>query len=360
MTDYEPRANPDSYADHVGLWAGELAAWLPEAIFDAHVHLGPPEVMGPIHPERRSLPLATFTSLTWEELQDWYPRLFRGKQIAGTVVFPFPTREVDIDRANRYIIDAMHKSPAVKGFLVAHPTDGEVSRAIFAEALAQGVRFAGVKPYFDLLGKGVFECTMPEFIPEDLLRMMNDEGLVMMLHTSGRGMCDGVNQDYLRNVMQRFPRLRIVLAHMGRYLEVEQFHRFCDTDLLDYPALYLEMSSATLPEVYVRVLRLPHVRRRLLFGSDLPFGLITGVEAWSERTGPIFVTRDRYLWTDPHTQESSPVRPESLTYNTYHTIKAFKDGLESLGLAAAEVEAVKQAVFCGNAAALFASSGASE
>jgi hypothetical protein len=353
MTEYQPRANPDSYADHVGLWAGELAAWLPEAIFDAHVHLGPPEVMGPIRAERRCLPLATFTSLTWNELQDWYPRLFRGKRIAGLAVFPFPLHEVDVYRANRYIIEAMKNSPAVKGFLVAHPTDAEVSRAIFAEALAEGVRFAGVKPYFDLVGKGVFECTMPEFIPEALLQLMN-EGLVLMLHTSGRGMCDAVNQDYVRNVMERFPCVRIVLAHMGRYLEVEQFHRFCDTDLLDYPALYLEMSSATLSEVYARVLRFPQIRGRLLFGSDLPFGLITGVEAWSEQAGPIFVTRDRYLWTDPHTQESSPVRPESLTYNSYHTIKAFKDGLESLGLPAAEVEALKQAVFCGNATELFA------
>jgi predicted TIM-barrel fold metal-dependent hydrolase len=356
MSEYQPRANPETYADHVGLWADELAAWLPEAIFDAHVHLGPPEVMGPIHPERRNLPLATFTSLTWEELQGWYARLFRGKRIAGMAVFPFPLHEVDIDRANRYIIETMKKSPAVKGFLVAHPTDAGVSRAIYAEALAQGVRFAGVKPYFDLLGKGVFECTMPEFIPEGLLQLMNDEGLVMMLHTSGRGMCDAANQDYVRSVLTRFPRLRIVLAHLGRYLVAEQFHQFCDTDLPDCTSLYLEMSSATIPDLYARVLRRPGIARRLLFGADLPFGLITGVEAWSEQAGPIFVTRDRYLWTDPHTQESSPVRPDSLSYNAYHTIKAFKDGLESLGLAATEVEAIKQAVFCGNAAALFASS----
>jgi hypothetical protein len=76
------------------------------------------------------------------------------------------------------------------------------------------------------------------------------------------------------------------------------------------------------------------------------------VEAWSERAGPIFVTRDRYRWTDPLTQEGASVRPEDLSYNTYHTIKAFKDGLESLRFPPAEAEVIKQAVFYGNAAAL--------
>jgi len=36
------------------------------------------------------------------------------------------------------------------------------------------------------------------------------------------------------------------------------------------------------------------VERRPLFGSDLPFGLMPGVEAWSPEIGPIFVTRERY------------------------------------------------------------------
>ena len=38
----------------------------PPIFFDAHVHLGPSEVMGPLSPERRKLPLATFSHLTFE------------------------------------------------------------------------------------------------------------------------------------------------------------------------------------------------------------------------------------------------------------------------------------------------------
>jgi hypothetical protein len=353
MREDETAAPVPPYADHVGLWANELMAWAPDVIFDAHVHLGPPEVMGTIRPERLQLPLSTFTSLTWEQLNDVYRRLYRGKRVAGLIAFGFPLREVNIEAANRYIIGLMKDEPKLKGFLLAHPTDLRPTRAVFDEALDQGVRFSGVKPYFDLLGRDVFKTAMPEFIPDALLEFMNRERLILMLHTSGIGMGEISNQAYIRSVMERFPQIRIILAHMGRYLELWQFHSFCDSGLLEYPMLYLEMSSASLAEVYGRVLSEPKMHDRILFGSDLPFGLITGVEAWSETHGAIFVTRDRYPWTDPILQKSAPLNPNSLTYNTYHTIKALKDALQSMPFPPEQVEAIRQGVFFGNASALF-------
>lgn len=342
-----------SYADHVGLWNDELMAWVPDEIFDAHVHLSPPQVVGAISPERLKVALCTFSSLRWEELQEFYRRLYRGKHVAGVIAFPLPMREVDVEAANRYIIELMRATPAVKGFVLSYPTDFRRTRAMFEEALDRGVRFSGVKPYFDLLGKTAFECTMPEFIPEALLEFINRERLLLMLHTSGNGMGQTDNQEYLRSVMERFPRIRIILAHMGRYLKVEEFYRFCDCGLLEYPMLYLEMSSASREEVYSRVLGHAETHNRLLFGSDLPFGSITGVEAWSEKHGPIFVTRHRYPWSDPHLAKTAAVSPDRLTYNTYHTIKAFKDGLASMHFAAEQAETIKQGVFFRNATALF-------
>lgn len=343
------------YSDHIGLWADELMAWVPDDIFDAHVHLGPPEVMGDISHERAQVALTTFTSLTWEQLQDFYRRLYRGKRVTGLIAFGFPLRAVDVEATNQHIIGLMKETSGLKGFVLAHPTDFESTLAMFDEALDRGVRFSGVKPYFDFLGKDVFETEMPEFIPETLLEFMNQERLILMLHTSGTGMGDRKNQDYLRSVMERFPRVRIILAHMGRYLEPGQFHSFCDSGLLEYPMLYLETSSASVTEVYSTVLSDPGMHDRLLFGSDLPFGLITGVEAWSDTHGAIFVTRDRYPWSDPVVQESSSLSPERLTYNTYHTIKALKDAIESMGFTGQQVEAIKERGFFRNASALFQS-----
>jgi hypothetical protein len=139
---------------------------------------------------------------------------------------------------------------------------------------------------------------------------------------------------------------------MGRYLQPWQFHAFCDSGLLDFPMLYLEMSSASLTEVYYRVLSDPRMHDRLLFGSDLPYGLITGVEAWSETHGAVFVTRDRYPWSDPTLEESCLSDRNQLTYNTYHVIKAFKDALESMRFSPELVETIKEKVFFRNACSL--------
>ena len=46
-----PRVLPP-YQDHVRLWADELRAWVPEALFDAHVHIGPAQAVGDCGPGR--------------------------------------------------------------------------------------------------------------------------------------------------------------------------------------------------------------------------------------------------------------------------------------------------------------------
>lgn len=341
------------YQDHVGLWENELKAWLPERIFDAHVHLTPPDLIGRFSAARVKEPLCTFGGFTWEELTAFYTRLFSAKRIVGLIAFPLPMRETHLDAANDYIIELMRRDSRIKGFLLPHPTDVSRIRRTFERARSNGVRFHGVKPYFDLLGKSNYETTMSEFIPEGLLEFMQAEELVMMLHTSGRGMGVRENQIYIRSVLERYPSIRIVLAHMGRYLNVEEFFRFCDSGLLEYPNLFLEMSSASRREVYERVLANRSVHDRLVFGTDLPFGMITGVEAWSEKTGPVFITRDRYPWSDECAESVFAHEKSRLTYNTYHVIKAFKDALGTVLPEAGSADVVKEKVFHRNALSLF-------
>jgi hypothetical protein len=140
---------------------------------------------------------------------------------------------------------------------------------------------------------------------------------------------------------------------MGRYLDPRCFRDFVESDVLDRPSIYLEMSSASNVEVYRWTLARRDLWSRLVFGSDLPFGLLTGVEDWSDATGPTFITRDDHPWTDCALAEKSADYRRTLTYNTYHVIHAFKQAVDELRLPAPECERLKRAVFHDNAAAIF-------
>ncbi len=109
------------------------------------------------------------------------------------------------------------------------------------------------------------------------------------------------------------------------------------------------MSSASSREVYERVLARRNLWKRLIFGSDMPFGLITGVERWSKDHGAIFLSRDDYPWSDAIMNAQYAAERQRLTYNTYHCIKALKDAVAGLGLSMGDANELKQAIFCTNA-----------
>ena len=344
----------EPYQDHVGLWAKELRDWVPDVLFDAHVHLGPPEAVGPICPARQQEPLTLFPSFTWARAREFHHHLYAGKRIAGVFAFGFPLRETRLDLANDHIVALMRDQPLAKGFVIADPTDVKRTIGWFEKAVRAGVRYSGVKPYFDLLGKSVYDTTMDEFIPRGLLEFMNRQRLVLMLHTSGVGMGHVANQGFVRSLAEHYPEITIVLAHMGRYLQWTQFLDFMDSGVMECPSVFLEMSSATEMRVYRRVLADRALWDRLLFGSDLPYGLITGVEYWSEQTGPTFLARDPYPFLDEQLQQQFSQLLQGLTYNTYHALKALKDAVDELKLTPEDAEDLKQRIFLKNAQAIVA------
>lgn len=344
--------SPGTYLDHIGLWRDELTAWVPDDLFDAHVHLGPYDIMQPFAEERLREALCTFRGFTYEECRAFYRELYSGKRILGQIAFGFPLREVDIRKANDYLARVAQRDRTVHPFILADPHDIDGTIAQWRAWRDAGVRFAGVKPYYDLLRidkpNSVFHCRDIDFTPLTLLEFMQEEKLALMLHTSGRGGGDPGVRDFVFMAATRFPSIRIILAHMGRYTEPAQFQDLFNSDVLHFPNVFLEMSSASSGDVYRAVLSRDALRDKLIFGSDVPFGLLTGVEHGSDTHGPVFITRDTYTWSDPKMQREFRDHRERLTYNTYHVIKALKDAMDALQLPAEEEARLKERIFTRN------------
>ncbi len=346
---------PENYRDHVGLWSRELREWVPARIFDAHVHLGRSEdLVRTFTPDRLKNALCTRPYLTLEEMDAWHRNLYSGKSITDIFAFPFPLQEADYARANAYIVEAMRADSRIHGFVWTDPRNLRAVTTAFTAAEKCGVRFIGAKPYYDMLEKSNFVTAMTEILPRPLLEFINAEGLLLMLHTTGRGVGDAAVRDCIRFIAETYPRIRIILAHMGRHLQVADFEALMQSDIPELPTVYLEMSSSSEPEIYRMTLLESRLHGKLLFGSDIPFGLITGVEQWSETAGAIFRSRDRYTWSEEGSYGYE------LTYNTYHVLKALKDAMDCLDLSPATKDRLKHQIFHDNAATLIAPSGRAE
>jgi predicted TIM-barrel fold metal-dependent hydrolase len=344
----EPQSGRPDYCDHTGLWEKELKSWVPGEIFDAHVHTGRKEdVESAFTEERLKHALSTFSYMPVEEMDFWHRSLFSGKKITGVFAFPFPLREVCWERSNGYIIELMRRDSRVRGFLWTDPRDVGRNIRLLRSAEKSGVRFFGVKPYFDILGGDNFKTNPEAILPSGLLDLVNTEKLVIMLHTTLKGVGEERVRAHINHITEKYQSIKIILAHMGRFLGPRDFEAFMRSGLPANPAVFLETSSAASAEVYQMAFSRKDLHKKILFGSDIPFGLITGVEFWSETSGAIFRTRDKYTWSEEGSYG------HDLTYNVWHVVKALKDALAPLDLS--DADRIKKDVFFDNAMRLISS-----
>jgi predicted TIM-barrel fold metal-dependent hydrolase len=146
----------------------------------------------------------------------------------------------------------------------------------------------------------------------------------MMLHVCSIGMGDPECQKWVSRAVETYPNIKIILAHMGRYFHPSQFFEFFRTDVFDHPNLFLETSDAMVTEIYAQMLTRPDWCKRLIFGSDLPYGF--------------FSCEDRNDCDNP-----------SAAYNTYHVIGALKTAFDRSGIAAEKQQQMKEDIFLNNA-----------
>ena len=186
--------------------------------------------------------------------------------------------------------------------------------------------FAVKKPPFSVL-----DVKMEEFLPDEILRFSDREGHVLMLHTSSIGVADEAVCDYISKILYDYPNIKVVLAHIGRYYEKSQFIKFYNSGFLESHSnknMYFDMSSVSEKELLQLVLEKDFLHDRIMFGSDLPYGLIK--------------------LSKEHEKERC-----NLTYNVYHSIKALKDAIDALNLPQNRKSQMIRKVFYENAKKLF-------
>ncbi|MCX7669836.1 MAG: amidohydrolase [Anaerolineae bacterium] len=328
-------------------YAEKLAGFLPRQIIDFHAHVwlkafdlgGERSVRGPTWPARVADENAV------DDLLETYRLLLPGHEVTP-LLLGWPERTVDQERNAAYIADAM-RGRGLPGLLVSLPEWP-------ADELVRRVRaggFAGLKPYLNLAPPHIpsAEITIYDFLPHHHLEAADAHGWIVLLHIPRPGrLRDPLNLAQMIEIERRYPRVKLVIAHIGR--------AYCPQDIGDAfdvlratGRLCFDFSANTNAWVMQRALEAVGPRR-ILFGSDLPIVRMRMRRICENGFYVNLVPPGLYgdVSDDPHMREVGPDEAAQLSFFLYEELYAFRCAAEAVGLGAAEVADV----FYGNAARL--------
>ena len=266
----------------VDLFNRQLKSFVPPNAFDAHAHLWRVADLGTPTPALAAAGPAEVTRATYDErLAMWMPE----RCPTGGLFFPFPTRAVDVDAANRFLADQMQTDPNSRGLMILTPQQDAAT--VERQVVDDG--FAGFKVYhvFAARTDTMFAPT-EEFIPEWGWELADRRGLAIMLHmVLPRALAEPANQIYIRQHCRQYPGARLILAHAAR--------GFCGRHTVEGIAslrgldnVFFDTSAVCEPEAFEAILK-TFGPTRLFFGADF---CVTEMRSRCVNLG------DGFLWLD--------------------------------------------------------------
>lgn len=319
----------------------ELAPFLPERMVDVHTHIWKKEFDHHV----RAKGCVTWTQLvasecTLEDLQRTFEDLFPGKCVKP-VLMGYPM--VDLESTNAYARESAKRT----GLPALYCTHCSMSAEAVETAVTEG-GFIGLKPYLSNAPDYIpgDEVRIYDFLTPEHLELANRHGWVVMLHISRpRRLRDPLNLAQLMEIEERYPNVKLIVAHVGRAYSKEdlgdafQTLRRTKNMRFDFAANTLDLAMEQCIEAVGA--------KRVLFGSDLPIAKMRMYRTTENGFYYNNVPRGLYgdVSTDPHMRETDE---SEITNFLYEELRAFRRCALRLSLTREEIEDI----LCNNAAQL--------
>ncbi len=317
-----------------------VAPYLPDRVFDAHAHL-----VRKAHMPAGSVPkqlAAAPDDIGLAVYRDYMEWLHPNGRTVGGLFFGMA---FDGDRAaNDAYVAQEAAAGRAQGFaaygqmLIAPEMDPE-----YVRAQVRTLGLVGLKPYH-LMATGLdgptFLAPIEAYLPEEHVRIAHEEGLTITLHmVRDRAVADPVNQATIRRYCERYPNMRLILAHAARgfnpWHTIEGIgslaglrNLWCDTSAVTEAGAFEAIVDALGPD-------------RLMYGTDFYV---------SHMRGRCVAIGDSFNW----------LYAEEMNLGEKHaTLRPVLIGLESLRSLLLALHRLKltdaqvEDVFYGNAAQLF-------
>ena len=134
----------------------------------------------------------------------------------------------------------------------------------------------GLKVYHTFAARErTWEADVSEYLTEDHVRIAHEEGLAITLHmVKDRALADPANQQQIRNYCEKYPNIKLILAHAARGFN--PFHTIEGIESLrGLRNVWCDSSAVTEAGAFEAIVEvLGH--DRLLWGSDFPISHLRG------------------------------------------------------------------------------------
>ena len=323
------------------IYEEELRDFLPEKMFDVHCHIAlewhkhipAPNPTG----EKEVKRTVTWPSLvakqnSIEDLQETYELLFPGKKCKA-LCFSDAGHGVEI---NNYVSEATQRV-GFPSLYFSHPTES-------AETIEKKIReggFLGLKSYLSLSPMYLPEAEIRifDFFPKHQLEKLNEMGAICMLHIPRHGrLKDQVNIQQILEIKREFPRVKLIIAHIGRAYTKEDVGNAFEY-LTQAPDLMYDFCANCCEYAITELIRNVGPKH-VMFGLDLP--ILRMRTHRIEENGTYINLIPPGMYGDPsqdsHLREVSAEEAEKITFFAYEELLAFKRACATLGCTREDVE----------------------
>jgi predicted TIM-barrel fold metal-dependent hydrolase len=290
----------------------ELESFIPDKIFDSHVHIFNKKYFSGEFPEE--IAKIAVDNVNIGRYRGHMEEIMPGRKIIGLFIGRVKTSEnfdVDLDRNNKFVSEQVKENSNCRGLMVVTPDmDSE-----FIRQEVKRLKLSGLKCYcFYSPKKPSYSADIQDYLPEEQVKVANDENLAITLHlVKERGLADKKNQETIIRYCKKYPNMKMILAHCGRgfnpYLVLEGI-----SALRGISNIWFDTSVITESATFEIIVR-EAGHSRLLYGSDFPCSLFKGTS---------FAVGDSFLWLD----ESNIEKISNSV--SYANIKPVTIGIESL------------------------------
>lgn len=316
----------------------QFATWLPEIVIDCHAHCNLKEHVLSMSERTTSHMLSTFPYFSLKESEALQRLLYPGKKVRS-LRFPKTFRGIDHRAANEYLLKESNPDDRIAVFGL--PEDIPYTLRMLAHP-----RASALKMYYSYLeppATKIYEYFVPEALEE-----AQAKGLPIILHTPR--IVSTCKEDVLQ-VAKDFPRLRMVLAHLGlpmyivpglqetyQELAAASENIFMDTSL---------NASAEVIDLAFSVFG----SERIMYGSDEPLNLVRARVFNNPERGQRLITSYPYHWVDMVEHEKYKEFAVDVTHMHWQSLSGLRSTIDKMS--SSQQMTVKERVFYSNAKNLF-------